>query len=164
MGCDISLHAERPVSGGWELVEAMPRRCPSCSREEVKGCWTCTDPESEEAIGVPGKVRGTWYLTRNSTLFWALCGFERPGAGQSAPPIAPARGLPNDPSSELAVLFSRFGASASSPSWLSLRELTTWWGWNRPNLRMDAAEFLEALDSIQSATGRDGRIVFWFYC
>ena len=168
MGCDINLFVEESDGSSWRFVEPAPEPCVGCADTGGSGCWVCMDRQIS-ATGTPGVMRGHWYATRHRLLFEALSGFHRI---VHVTPISPARGLPQDLSSDLAQVVAWWGDDVLDPSWLTLREALDWPGWDEPIrttlgyevLRTSAADFLEALARIEREAGQDARIVFSYDC
>lgn len=111
MGTDIFMHAERRVNGRWHLVmDGAP-----------------TDGRLDAPVDL--------YDRRNYNLFAILADVTNVPAGTPEPqgthyePIAPRRGVPNDVSEELRVLWAAEGARDRA-SWYLLRELLEfdWYG------------------------------------
>lgn len=133
------------------------------------------------------RVDGAWVLTgegpyedRNYDLFWLLGGIRRrPG---EIPPVAPARGIPDDASEAVAHEHEQWSLDAHSASWLLLSELREFLAANPTAPEQDGSSFwTEGLTALSRcavhddckesdalaracAEGRphDVRIVFWF--
>lgn len=138
MGCDIHLYVEL--------------------KHEVDG--------SDEGEWVLAMSEAATYRHRWSPTFAVLSGLDAEDFGVT--PIAPARGLPEDVSAEVARRAARRAKDAHTHSWLTLAEVIAYpWPDNVPR------HFLDWAASLQSAVGvmrtamsgwppDEIRFVFWF--
>lgn len=152
MGWDIHLFVESPGKAGWSLVEPEPVSC-YCEKEgRQAGCGICTDPDSPDTVGKPGKLRAYWYDTRCSELFAAL-GLPDVHDELGIEPISKSRGFPADISAELRSLIDLWaeGNALQASSWLSLSELQEWSGWNR---RITTAGFVTGQSLVEKRSGK----------
>jgi hypothetical protein len=99
-------------------------------------------------------AQGICDVDRNYGLFARLCGFRAASTYEPEPPIAEARGVPEDISSELRRLVPSPDEmfACMSPSWLTYKELCSGL----------TAKQLKSLHLPPLPDGVVGRIVFWF--
>lgn len=116
MGCDIHFFVEKLVDGKWQNVECEGTVSCLCvryssDRAPTKNCHWCK--------GTGEEPRG-WYDGRNYALFAVLANVRN---YDDTPPIAEAKGFPENASGFVAKEFKEWGPDAHHPSYFTLREL-----------------------------------------
>ena len=124
MGCDIHLYVEsRSDSGQWQPADKW-----------VKNPYGYRDPDEQESVGV--RFEDRFYRNRNYDLFAILAdvrngrGFAGVDTGDGFVPIAEARGLPDDVTSEVRACSEGWGVDGHSHSHFTVAELLAY-DWTR---------------------------------
>lgn len=141
MGCDIHLQVEVRTPEGWKATNAPEsferdpwdleqlEECKARALVDGPSQWDMTDYYRD-------RVKRGWYRDRNYLLFAVLAnvrngyGFAGVPTHEPIDPITPQRGLPED--RDRSVLDSdgeRYDFGDHSHSWLTLREMLEYPGW-----------------------------------
>jgi hypothetical protein len=161
MGCDIHAYLEI-------------RRFRHDDKERLNGVWINADkwsrnefsalyPEEKERqweIGYDDRIwTSRWYY-----LFAILAGVRNQWGIK---PIADKKGFPLDASDEVREEYEYWDFSGHSHSWLTLKEIEEWDGWDsatqdvRDNFTKTTIERMQE-KLTTSVTSDDVRMVFWF--
>lgn len=171
MGCDIHAYLEI-------------RRFDFDDKEREKGIWINADKWTKNEFAVLYKEENEpiWHIDYDDRiwgkrwyfLFAVLAGVRN---AWDLTPISEKKGLPEDASDEIKQASERWKADGHSHSWLSLKEINEWDGWDieikddfggETTYRKFLAEFHDKtvkrmMTKVNhNVTEEDVRIVFWF--